>query len=47
MIPHHSRAILVCQEADLTDTEIMQLCGQVLEAQQEEITQMEDILDRL
>jgi hypothetical protein len=47
MIPHHSRAILVCQEADLTDPEIVELCGEIVQTQQEEITQMEGILNRL
>lgn len=46
MIPHHSRAILVCQESDLSDPEVIELCVQIVEAQQEEITQMEGILDR-
>ncbi|OWP36679.1 DUF305 domain-containing protein, partial [Klebsiella aerogenes] len=45
-IPHHSRAILVCQEADITDPEIVQLCDDIVEAQQEEIAQMEEILER-
>ncbi|UOV99841.1 MULTISPECIES: DUF305 domain-containing protein [Agrococcus] len=46
MIPHHSRAILVCQESDITDPEIVQLCDDIVEAQQEEIAQMEEILER-
>lgn len=46
MIPHHSRAILVCQESDLSDPEVVDLCEQIVEAQQEEITQMEAILER-
>ena len=46
MIPHHSRAILVCQEADITDPEIAELCQKIVEAQQEEIAQMKDILER-
>jgi Domain of unknown function (DUF305) len=46
MIPHHSRAILVCQEADLADPEVIELCEQIVESQQEEISQMEAILDR-
>ncbi|MDR7233191.1 DUF305 domain-containing protein [Agrococcus sp. BE272] len=46
MIPHHSRAILVCQESDITDPEIVQLCDDIVEAQQEEIAQMERILER-
>ena len=34
MIPHHSRAILVCQEATITDPEIEQLCSEIVEAQE-------------
>ena len=47
MIPHHSRAILVCQEADLRDPEVVELCGTIVRTQQQEITQMKEILDRL
>jgi uncharacterized protein (DUF305 family) len=36
MIPHHSRAILVCQEADITGPEIVELCEQIVNTQQEE-----------
>lgn len=46
MIPHHSRAILVCQESDITDPEIIELCNSIVKSQQEEITQMQSILDR-
>lgn len=46
MIPHHSRAILVCEEADITDPEIVQLCEQIVKTQKEEIAQMTDVLDR-
>ena len=45
MIPHHSRAILVCQESDLSDPEIM-LCEAIIQTQREEIRQMEGILER-
>ena len=45
MIPHHSRAILVCQEAQITDPEIVQLCGQIVSSQQEEIDIMERMLE--
>lgn len=45
MIPHHSRAILVCQESDINDPQIQVLCGQIIEAQREEIVQMEKILE--
>ena len=46
MIPHHSRAILMCQEADITEAEIKDLCQQIVSSQQEEIAQMKAILDR-
>ncbi|MEV5634091.1 DUF305 domain-containing protein [Micromonospora tulbaghiae] len=44
MIPHHSRAVLVCQESDITDPEIIALCDQIVKSQEEEITQMKRIL---
>ncbi len=44
MIPHHSRAILVCQESDITDPEIIKLCDAIVKTQREEIAQMEKIL---
>jgi uncharacterized protein (DUF305 family) len=43
MIPHHSRAILVCQQAAITDPAIEQLCGQIIATQQVEI----DIMNRM
>ncbi|WP_228721119.1 DUF305 domain-containing protein [Arthrobacter sp. 260] len=46
MIPHHSRAILVCQESNITDPEIVELCDAIVETQREEISQMQSILDR-
>lgn len=46
MIPHHSRALLVCQESDITDPEIKELCNSIVKSQQEEINQMQAILDR-
>lgn len=46
MIPHHSRAIHMCQEAGLSDAEIRDLCRQIIEAQREEIAQMYAIMDR-
>jgi len=46
MIPHHSRAILVCQESDLSDPEIIELCEAIIQTQREEIRQMEGILER-
>lgn len=47
MIPHHSRAILVCEQSNITDPEIIALCDQIVQSQQEEIDQMNDILERL
>ena len=47
MIPHHSGAILMCEEAKLTDPEIRQLCGEIVQAQKDEIAQMKRIMDRL
>lgn len=46
MIPHHSLALLVCQESDITHPEIVELCKGIVEAQQQEISQMQSILDR-
>lgn len=46
MIPHHSGAILMCNEAGITDREIIDLCGRIVKAQEEEIAEMERILAR-
>lgn len=45
MIPHHSRAILVCENASITDPEIEELCGVIVQTQEEEIATMEAMLD--
>lgn len=45
MIPHHSRAILVCENASITDPEIEELCGAIIKTQEEEIATMEAMLD--
>jgi hypothetical protein len=45
MIPHHSAAILVCQEASLTDPRIEQLCREIIDAQRREIREMRVLLD--
>ncbi len=47
MIPHHSSAILMCDEANITDPEIKTLCDSITAAQIREIKQMEQILSRL
>lgn len=46
MIPHHSGAILMCQESDLTDPELVKLCDDIIKAQKQEIEQMKTILER-
>lgn len=47
MIPHHSGALLMCREANLSDQEIKDLCAEIIEGQQEEIDQMKRIQDRI
>lgn len=47
MIPHHSGAILMCREADLSDPELVTLCGEIAKAQREEIEQMNRIAERI
>ena len=47
MIPHHSGAILMCEEAKLTDPEIRRLCREIIQAQKDEIAEMKRIMDRL
>jgi len=47
MIPHHSGAILMCQEASLRDPELKALCGEIIKGQRREIDQMKAILPRL
>ncbi len=46
MIPHHSGAILMCEQASLTDPEIKALCGDIVASQRKEIAQMEALLAR-
>ncbi|MHB0918956.1 MAG: DUF305 domain-containing protein [Thiobacillus sp.] len=47
MIPHHSSAILMCQQSAISDREIIDLCGEIVKTQKEEIAQMKAILGRL
>jgi len=44
MIPHHSGAILMCEEASFSAPEIADLCGRIVRAQREEIAEMQAIL---
>lgn len=46
MIPHHSSAILMCEQSTINDPEIIELCGEIIQSQEEEIAQMLDILER-
>lgn len=46
MIPHHSGAILMCEESNLKNPEIISLCGEIVSSQKREIQQMKDILAR-
>jgi hypothetical protein len=47
MIPHHAGAILMCQQAKLTDPEVVRLCGDIERSQRQEIDQMKAILKRI
>ena len=44
MIPHHSGAILMCNEASLQDQRLLELCKTIVTGQQQEIDQMRAIL---
>lgn len=47
MIPHHAGAILMCEEANITDPEIKKLCEQINSSQKAEIAQMKAKLSEL
>lgn len=47
MIPHHSGAVLMCEQASISDPEIVALCGEIVRSQEAEIAQMKTILGRL
>ena len=47
MIPHHAGAILMCNEADITDPEIKKLCEEIVASQMREIDQMKAKLEEL
>lgn len=47
MIPHHAGAILMCEQADLQDSEVVALCQAIIDSQEAEIAQMKALLDRL
>lgn len=47
MIPHHSSAILVSEQAKFKDPEVKKLSVQIIKTQKEEIAQMKSILERM
>lgn len=47
MVPHHSGAILMCREANLSDAELLSLCGEITKAQRREIDQMNRIAEKI
>lgn len=46
MIPHHSGAILMCEQASLKDPVLVKLCGDIITSQRQEIAQMKEMLRR-
>jgi hypothetical protein len=44
MIPHHASAILMCNQASISDAGIRRLCQNILSTQQAEIDQMKAML---
>ena len=44
MIPHHSIAILTSERADLSDPRVRELADEIIEAQREEIAEMERLI---
>ena len=46
MIPHHSGAILMCEQAKLRDPKVATLCTNIIKSQREEIAQMKAMLAR-
>ena len=47
MIPHHGGAILMCEKASIIDSEIKDLCKNIISGQQSEIDQMKAKLSKL
>ena len=45
MIPHHAGAILMCDEAPVTDPRVRALCQEIIRSQEEEIRAMKALLD--
>ncbi|MBT2572205.1 DUF305 domain-containing protein [Planococcus sp. ISL-110] len=47
MIPHHSIAILTSERANISDPRVRELADQIIQAQQEEIAEMERLIEDL
>lgn len=47
MIPHHSSAIMVSEEARINDPELKKLAEEIIRSQKKEIAEMEKILQRV
>lgn len=47
MIPHHSSAILVSKNANITDPEVKKLSLEIIAAQEREIAEMKAMIERL
>jgi hypothetical protein len=44
MIPHHSAAIQMCHESDISDPRVKKLCEEIVASQEREIAEMKAIL---
>ena len=44
MVPHHAGAILMCEQAQITDPDIRELCRGIIAGQQQEIARMKELL---
>lgn len=47
MIPHHSSAILTSSHANITDPQVRKLADSIIKAQEEEIAQMKQLIEKL
>jgi uncharacterized protein (DUF305 family) len=47
MIPHHAGAILMCNDANISDPEIKKLCEEIVASQEKEIAEMKAKLKQL
>lgn len=46
MIPHHSGAILMCEQAKLSEPDVQALCRGIIDSQKKEIADMQALLAR-